>query len=58
MSEWEFNETLDVSWEHCGRPAYWQGEHVFCSKCQESMEPEPTCAWSFAGNNCPDCWGD
>lgn len=34
---WAFTANKDISFEHCGRPAYWQGEQVVCSKCQEVM---------------------
>jgi hypothetical protein len=27
----------DVSWEHCGRPGFWRGEDVVCSKCLEVL---------------------
>lgn len=33
---WEMIDS-DVSWQHCGRPAYWEGEDVYCSKCQEQL---------------------
>jgi hypothetical protein len=34
---WVFREDRDVSWWHCDRPAYWEGDNVFCSKCQEEL---------------------
>lgn len=40
MSSWNRTEHLDISWQHCDRPAYWQGEDVYCSKCQEKLEQE------------------
>lgn len=46
MSVWVFTEGKDVSFEHCGQPAYWEGEEVFCSKCQEQMPESLPC------NNC------
>jgi len=30
----------DVSWQHCGRPAYWEDDDVYCSKCQEMLPDE------------------
>lgn len=38
MTEWVSTEHLDISWQHCGRPAYWEGEQVVCSKCQTELE--------------------
>ena len=27
--------------------------------CLDCNDPDyPSCAWSFAGDNCPDCWGE
>jgi hypothetical protein len=37
MADWVFREGFDVSWEHCGRSAFWEGADVVCSKCQEVM---------------------
>jgi hypothetical protein len=34
---WVFVEEKDVSWEHCGRPAFWEGESVVCGKCLASL---------------------
>ena len=34
---WTMTDNKDISFEHCNRPAYWQGETVICSKCQETM---------------------
>jgi len=39
MSEWEMIDG-DVSWQHCGRPAYWEDDDVYCSKCQEMLPDE------------------
>jgi len=36
MSEWEMIDG-DVSWQHCGRPAYWEDDEVYCFKCQVMM---------------------
>jgi len=42
MSKWEVIDG-DVSWQHCGRPAYWDYDtdtedmEVYCSKCQEML---------------------
>ena len=37
---WVMREALDISWEHCGRPAYWEDDKVYCSKCQTSLDEE------------------
>lgn len=37
---WTITDNKDISFEHCNRPAYWQGETVICSKCQETMTEE------------------
>lgn len=37
MNEWKIIDG-DVSWEHCGRPAYWEGYEVYCSKCQTQLK--------------------
>ena len=34
---WVFTPDKDISFEHCGRPAYWETEGVFCSKCNVRM---------------------
>ena len=28
----------DVSFAHCGRPAYWENYEVYCSKCQTQLK--------------------
>ena len=38
MSNWEFKDDQDISWWHCNRPAYWENDDVYCSKCQEKLE--------------------
>ena len=38
MSKWEMKENSDVSWWHCSRPGYWEGDDVYCSKCQNKLE--------------------
>lgn len=38
MTNWVHTEEKDVSFEHCGIPAYWQDDEVYCSKCQEKLE--------------------
>lgn len=43
MAGWVFREELDVSWEHCGRSAYWADNAVVCSKCQETMPERVVC---------------
>lgn len=40
MSKWVKREAADISWEHCGRPAYWCGESVYCSKCQSALDEQ------------------
>ena len=41
LDSWVFTPDKDISFEHCGRPAYWEGERVFCSKCNEEyVEPD------------------
>lgn len=37
MTGWVSTPDLDISFQHCGRPAYWEGEDVFCSKCNVRM---------------------
>lgn len=31
---WISTPMKDISFEHCGRPAYWEEGEVYCSKCQ------------------------
>jgi hypothetical protein len=38
MSKWELKEDSDISWWHCGRSGYWEGQDVYCSKCQTKLE--------------------
>jgi hypothetical protein len=38
MNEWQLKEESDVSFWHCGRPAYWENDDVYCSKCQTKMK--------------------
>ena len=38
MSKWELKEDSDVSWWHCGRAGYWEGDDVYCSKCQTKLQ--------------------
>lgn len=35
---WVFREEMDISWWHCGRAGYWEGEDVYCSKCQTKIK--------------------
>jgi len=35
--EWKLHEEADISWWHCDQPGYWEGDNVYCSKCQEVM---------------------
>lgn len=37
MNGWVLTPDKDVSWEHCGRPAYWEDGEVYCSKCQTQL---------------------
>ena len=66
---WISTPEKDVSFEHCGRPAYWEGEQVICSKCQETMtDPKcPRCGIASPSvlldqDNepylCDDCWNE
>tara|TARA_R110000803_G_scaffold11479_2_gene34222 strand:+ start:311 stop:469 length:159 start_codon:yes stop_codon:yes gene_type:complete len=34
---WTHTPDLDISFQHCGRPAYWEGDDVFCNKCNTKM---------------------
>ena len=34
VKEWEIREDKDISFWHCGRPGYWEGDDIYCSKCQ------------------------
>ena len=34
---WTNTEEKDISFEHCNRPAYWEGEDIYCSRCGERM---------------------
>ena len=34
---WVSTPDKEISFEHCGRPAYWEGEDVFCNKCNAKM---------------------
>jgi zinc-ribbons len=40
---WVFTPDLDISFQHCNRPAYWEGGEVYCSKCQVQLEDEELC---------------
>ena len=37
-SKWVSTPDLDISFQHCGRPAYWEGDEVYCSKCQTKLD--------------------
>lgn len=37
---WVSTPHLDISFQHCGRPAYWEDDEVYCSKCQTKLEDE------------------
>ena len=38
MTGWVVTEDKDISFEHCGKSAYWENDQVYCSKCQEKLE--------------------
>lgn len=38
VNGWVLTEEKDISWEHCNRPAYWDNDEVYCSKCQDKLE--------------------
>jgi hypothetical protein len=38
MSKWIETPEKDISFEHCGRAAYWEDDELYCSKCQEKLE--------------------
>jgi Zn finger protein HypA/HybF involved in hydrogenase expression len=38
ITAWESKEDAEISFWHCGRPAYWENDDVYCSKCQSKME--------------------
>jgi hypothetical protein len=40
MSNWELKDDQDISWWHCGQAGYWEGEEVYCSKCQAKLEDD------------------
>jgi len=40
LNQWLFTPEKEISFEHCGRPAYWEEEDVFCSKCSEMLGPD------------------
>lgn len=48
---WQHSPELDVSFAHCGRSAYWEGEQVFCSKCQEELTDDMFVDWLLQGGN-------
>jgi hypothetical protein len=67
MTSWKYTPELDISFQHCERPAHWQGEEVVCSKCQQVM-PESVFTCEHCGDGlatetlettgekvCPDC---
>ena len=37
MKGWVSTPDLDVSFQHCDRPAYWEDGEVYCSKCNVRM---------------------
>jgi hypothetical protein len=38
IDKWELKENQDISWWHCGRAGYWEGDDVYCSKCQNKLK--------------------
>ena len=40
LNQWLFTPDKDVSFEHCGRQAYWENDEVYCSKCSEMLKPD------------------
>jgi len=36
-TNWVLTEEKNISFEHCNRPAYWENENVYCSKCGEEL---------------------
>ncbi len=37
LNQWLFTPEKEISFEHCGRPAYWEEEDVLCSTCSEIL---------------------
>lgn len=37
-NSWVVTEHKDISFEHCNRPAYWDNDEVYCSKCSTKLE--------------------
>ena len=40
LNQWLFTPDKDISFEHCGRPAFWQNDEVYCSKCLAMLQPD------------------
>lgn len=38
MSGWVVTEHLDISFQHCNRPAFWDNDEVYCSRCGEVLD--------------------
>jgi hypothetical protein len=30
---WVMTDYLDISFQHCNRPAFWDNDEVYCSRC-------------------------
>jgi hypothetical protein len=39
---WVLREDQDISWWHCDRAGYWEGDNVYCSKCQDMLSDDST----------------
>lgn len=42
MNGWVLTPHKDISFEHCGQPAYWEDDDVYCSKCQVMLQETTT----------------
>jgi hypothetical protein len=38
MKGWVTYEDREISFWHCDRAGYWEGQEVYCSKCQTKLE--------------------
>lgn len=45
---WQHSPELDVSFAHCGVPAYWENDEVYCSKCQEQLTDDIIIDWMLS----------
>jgi hypothetical protein len=37
---WTITDHLDISFQHCDRPAYWENDEVYCSKCGVMLDED------------------